>query len=92
VTRSVGIPDAAVKEALAVWMGTDVDSFHDAMRAALVAARPYLMPTREQIAKAMHDHWSQTHTWRQGCSEGTCIAIFLDRAGAVLALLDGTEP
>jgi hypothetical protein len=55
--------------------------------AVLDLARP--MPTREQIAEAMHNHWSQTHKWRQGCSEGTCIAIFLDRADAMLALLNG---
>lgn len=50
-------------------------------------ARP--IPTREQIAEAMHDHWSETHRWRQGCRQDVCIDIFLDRADAVMALLDG---
>lgn len=52
-------------------------------------ARP--MPTREQIAEAMHDHMMETHRWRQGCRQDVCIDIFLDRASAVLALLNGAE-
>lgn len=55
--------------------------------AVMEMARP--MPTREQIAEALHDHWSDTHTWRRGCREDVCIAIFLDRADAVLDLLNG---
>jgi hypothetical protein len=57
--------------------------------AELLGPRP--MPTREQIAEAMHDHMMESHGWRQGCRQDVCIDIFLDRAGAVLALLTGAE-
>lgn len=55
----------------------------------LELSRP--MPTREQIAEALHDHWTSEHSWRQGCRDEVCIAIFTDRADAVLALLNGAE-
>lgn len=80
------IPDAAVEAAYDALTG-DIDKLK--MRAALVAARPYLMPAREQIAEAMHNHWSDTHLWRQGCREDLCISIFLDRASVIMALLNG---
>lgn len=88
MTRSVEIPDAAV-EAAAKAVSLDWRNYTDSMRVALVAARPYLMPTREAIAEAMHNHWSETHLWRQGCREDVCIGIFLDRAAAIEALLSG---
>jgi hypothetical protein len=53
--RSVEIPDAAV-DAAALAYSEWIDptgSVEFAIRAALVAARPYLMPTREQIAQAL---------------------------------------
>jgi hypothetical protein len=55
---------------------------------AMALARP--MPTREQIAEAMHDDQMDTHAWRQGCAEDTCIWIFSRRADAILALLTGS--
>jgi len=51
------------------------------------AGRIEAPPTREQIAEAMHNDQMETHAWRDGCSEGACIPIFLDRADAVLAAL-----
>lgn len=54
VTRSVEIPDAVVATAeLAYWAAQEgvpvAERCTTGMRAALVAARPYLMPTREEI-------------------------------------------
>lgn len=100
VTRPAEIPDDVVSRAADAFRDNlEYDAFgevgddqrFDAMRVALVAARTYLMPTREQIAEAMHDHWSETHRWRQGCRQDVCIEIFLDRADAVLALLNGSD-
>ena len=53
MTRSVGIPDAAVKVAYDAYISDRGISTGEALRAALVAARPYLMPSREQITKAL---------------------------------------
>lgn len=64
MTRSVEIPDAAVEAGVAAFervpekQGAVDDmegQFRDAMRAALVAARPYLMPTREAVHAAIAD-------------------------------------
>lgn len=88
MTRSVEIPDEALAEAMDAYYSEGQygrEAVGVAMRAALVAARPYLMPTREQIAEAMHDHQMESHRWRQGCREDVCIGIFLDRADAVMA-------
>jgi hypothetical protein len=57
VTRSVEIPHPAVEKALDTYLewnsqGAERDV---AMAAALVAARPYLMPTREEIEEAISD-------------------------------------
>lgn len=54
MTRSVEIPDAAVQEAAQVYWETEGNRAV-CMRAALVAARPYLMPAREAIKDAISD-------------------------------------
>lgn len=98
MTRSVEIPDEVVTRAADAFRDNlEYDAFgevgddqrFDAMRFALVAARPYLMPTREEIAEAMHNHLMVSHKWRQGCGQDACIEIFLDRAIAIEALLNG---
>jgi hypothetical protein len=99
VTRSVEIPDRAIAEVAGRMFDGELtrqpqqvqDRVWRDARAALVAARPYLMPSREEIAEAMHNHWWQTHLWRQGCRQDLCIDVFLDRASAVLTLLNGVE-
>jgi hypothetical protein len=85
ITREV--MEIAVEAASAAWN----DGPRAAIRAALEAAAPLLgwRPTLEEIAEAMHDHVMETHRWRQGCRQDVCIDIFLDRASAVLALLNG---
>jgi hypothetical protein len=55
VTRSVEIPDAAVKAAYDAYTSDFSVSIEDAIRAALVAARPYLMPSREEIERSLRE-------------------------------------
>lgn len=64
MTRSVEIPDAAVSRAADAFRDNlEYDAFgevgdeqrFDAMRAALVAARPYLTPSREEIEEVISD-------------------------------------
>jgi hypothetical protein len=87
----VEIPDAAVEKALDVLMDDGHNGIEcrpdrgivDSVRAALVAARPYLMPTRDEIAEVLTDcggqrqidEWPEDYHKRQ--------------ADAVLALLNG---
>lgn len=68
------------------------DAWRATARAALVAARPYLMPTREQIAEALHDN-DHAHSWRQEgvCSRYACEHVYPPMADVVLALLNGAE-
>lgn len=74
MTRSVEIPDEVVEKALSGYClvptyGTYRGQF-DAMRAALVAARPYLMPSREAITGEEVDDfcreaWPKFSEWDQ---------------------------
>ena len=54
--RSVGIPDAAVKVAYDAYISDRGISTGEALRAALVAARPYLMPGVEEIEQHLLDY------------------------------------
>ena len=82
---SVEIPDAAVEKALDSLEEQGLIQW-DTVRAALVAARPYLMATREEIAEALssatrdldYKQWETPHG-------------MLPFADAVLALLNGAE-
>lgn len=60
-------------------------------RAALVAARPYLMPPREALVSTFMDFRERNG----GCPDGPdcedCRDIAGDEADAVLALLNGTK-
>ena len=101
MTRSVEIPDAAVEAGARAMRpiifedreqphGELVEQHRDEtrrfVRAALVAARPYLTPTREAIAEALHDH-DHMHTWRSGRCDDACGVAAFQRADLVLALL-----
>lgn len=66
MTGSVEIPDEVVSRAADAYRDNlEYDAFgdvgddqrFDATRAALVAARPYLMPTREDLASAWEEGW-----------------------------------
>jgi hypothetical protein len=94
VTRSVEIPDAAVEKALDTYLewnsqGAERDI---AMAAALVAARPYLMPTREALIKVIRDEFND---YPEGLSFVTALdggilpvsQVAALAADAVLALL-----
>ena len=66
--RSVGIPDAAVKVAYDAYISDRGISTGEALRTALAAARPYLMPTREPISdEAVEDFcreaWPKFYEW-----------------------------
>lgn len=80
----------SLRDALQILADHQAQHEGDHRLAAILAAYPTMAEpnvTREQVAEAMHNHQMSTHAWRQGCSEGTCIPIFLDRADAVLAAL-----
>jgi len=86
VTRSVEIPDEVVEKALSGYClvptyGTYRGQF-DAMRAALVAARPYLMPTREATAEAL-----ERELRRQSADEWYDVPRLSRQLADVLALL-----
>jgi hypothetical protein len=99
VTRSVEIPDAAVEAGVAAYVRVPtkqgyVDNwdgqFHAAMRAALVAARPYLMPTREALVEAAHRYYcvkkdAPTHPFDQEDYDKA------DEILEILAQLNGSE-
>lgn len=59
MTRSVEIPDAAVEAGVEAWATAGAIASVQ-IRAALVAARPYLMPTAEQIATELQAHYLRT--------------------------------
>lgn len=82
---AVEIPDAVVEKALDGYCtvptyGTYRGQF-DAMRAALVAARPYLMPTQAELADWLNDIFV-TDADPEGTSWGTAAEL-------LLALLNG---
>jgi hypothetical protein len=93
----VEIPDEAVEAAVlaaqAANPGGIVRGRHIQMRAALMAARPYLMPTREQIAEIL-----AASIAAENLLDGTSLLhprsaddIGLLFADAMLALLNGVE-
>ena len=92
--RSVEIPDAAVEAGIAAFERVpekqgavdDTDGqFRDAMRAALVAARPYLLDRTALTAILRHKIQLQQDF-------PTFIAEAADEtADAIMALLNGTE-
>jgi len=98
VTRSVEIPDAAVEAAAggvwtevfngeSPWSEADQSEREDCLRvtrAALVAARPYLMATREEIEKVVRDHKVGWHLPGTPAQVTGYQAVIVD---AVLALL-----
>jgi hypothetical protein len=95
VTGSVEIPDAAIEAACEVsegYWGPAIPAATRAMvrdrnRRIIVAARPYLMPSREEIAEALHDR-DLAHPWRsESCADHSCEGLYLSRANVVLALL-----
>jgi hypothetical protein len=86
VTRSVEILDAAVEAAHAKYYEGAYEFLQSAsrtaMRAALVAARPYLMPTREAL-------WEAIVAVRDAAPRVPDDADSEDIVDAVLALLNG---
>lgn len=89
---SVEIPDAAVEKALDSLEEQGLIGWEH-VRAALMAARPYLMPTREQIAEAVYLSESSSNAHRPEWSDAApgVRALFYDIADAVLGLLNGPE-
>lgn len=90
MSGSVEIPDAAVAAAerayVAHWKQRHAGGDDIGIRAALVAARPYLMPTREQIVTVIGDAlWFEEHPGRTGAEINNVAAV------AVVALLNGAE-
>jgi hypothetical protein len=77
VTRSVEIPDAAVVAA-----EREYEAFGATMRDALVAARPYLIPTRDAIIEAV-----ERELRRQGVDEWYDVPRLSRQLADVLALL-----
>jgi hypothetical protein len=65
MSGSVEIPDAAAEAALVVLLDDGHNGIEckpdrvlaDSVRAALVAARPYLMPTREELKDVVGQAW-----------------------------------
>ena len=88
MTRSVEIPDEALAEAMDAYYSEGQyarEAVEESMRAALVAARPYLMPTREVLAGAIHKA-------RCRADSSACAGeADFDSADAVLALLSSGE-
>lgn len=91
VTRSVEIPDAAVQAAFDAYTSDFSISIEDAVRAALVAARPYLMPTREEMVEAisarLHITTDQIATGGHPRHLVADTSAVYEAADAVLALL-----
>jgi Arc/MetJ family transcription regulator len=94
MTRPVEIPDEALAEAMDAYYSEGQygrEAVEESMRAALVAARPYLMPDREQIAKALHDD-VEVHQWlSESCIDHCCGQTYDRQAAVVLALLSSGE-
>jgi hypothetical protein len=94
VTRSVEIPDEAVHKAIIAAGQSMLHGDRVAqIRAALVAARPYLMPSREAVSVVLHrdNHILGSQECRQqhngeliSCHERT-----MHDAGRILDLLNG---
>jgi hypothetical protein len=86
VSESVEIPAAAVEAAEKAWTKAywteATPGKSDWMRAALVAARPYLMPTREAL-------WEAIVAVRDAAPRVPDDADSEDIVDAVLALLNG---
>lgn len=86
MSESVEIPDAAVAAA-----EREYEAFGATMRDALVAARPYLMPTREEIAEALHrekhseaclfSNPSNCDQFRQAVQESDTMLAILSTSG-----------
>lgn len=93
MSESVEIPRKALLRAVPAYEDARVggESSTAAMRAALVAARPYLMPTRDALVSTFMDFRERNG----GCPDGPdcagCRDIAGDEADAVLALLNGTK-
>jgi hypothetical protein len=86
----VEIPDAAVwhiadRLASVTWLSPKRRA--EVARELLEAARPYLMPGREEIAKAIDSHYEEDEYRSEYNEAGECVGSAA--ADAVLALLNG---
>lgn len=96
MTRSVEIPRKALLRAVPAYEDARVggESSTAAMRVALVAARPYLMPTLEEIDAALRKRLVASN-FNDNLHEPLrtqTIDVWADLlAGTVLALLNGTK-
>ena len=85
-----------ISDAAVVAAEREYEAFGATMRDALVAARPYLMPTRDALVVAMNSHPIEAFNGSQVVCEcnltwQTNAEYRAHLADAVLALLNGAE-